>query len=138
MKYKYLLSAFICFLCSTAIFSAKENILETGREVILTGKIRRGIYLSRDSSSDKEYMNTSYNLFIEVPVNVNDISKDGKIYDNINHFEIINFYEFDFKTTDEQKITVRGKLGVFSPREGYSRQYSTPVYLRITEIISYK
>ncbi|HPA64180.1 MAG TPA: hypothetical protein PLC67_09505 [Spirochaetota bacterium] len=61
-----------------------------------------------------------------------------KIYENIDHFEIINFYEFDFKTTDEHKITIRGKLGVFSQREGYSRQYSTPIYLRITEIISYK
>jgi len=138
MRYKYLLLAFICFLCSTGIFSAKENILETGTEVILTGQIRRGIYLSRDSSSDKEYMNNSYNLFMEEPVIVTDISKDGKIYGNINHFEIINFYEFDIKTSDEQQITVRGKLGVFSPRKGYSRQYSTPVYLRITEIISYK
>ena len=138
MKYKYLLLAFICFLCSTGIFPAKENRLETGTEVILTGKIRRGIYLSRDSSSDKEYMNESYILFVEEPVNVTDISKKGKIHENINHFEIINFYEFDFKTTDEHEITIRGKLGVFSQREGYSRQYSTPVYLRITEIINYK
>ncbi|MBP8082803.1 MAG: hypothetical protein KAZ87_06325 [Spirochaetes bacterium] len=138
MRYKYLSLAFICFLCSTITFSAKENRLETGTEVILTGQIRRGIYLSRDWSSDKEYMNESYNLFIEEPVNVNDISKDGKIYGDINHFEIINFYELDIKTTDEQKITVRGKLGVFSQREGYSRQYSTQIYLRITEIISYK
>ena len=138
MRYKYLLLAFICFLFSTGIFSAKENRLETGTEVILTGQIRRGIYLSRDSSSDKEYMNTSYNFFIEEPLNVNDISKNRKIYDNINHFEIINFYEFNFKTSDEHEITIRGRLGVFSQREGYSRQYSTPVYLRITEIISYK
>jgi len=138
MRYKYLSLAFIYFLCSTGIFSAKENRLETGTEVILTGQIRRGIYLSRDSSSDIEYMNESYNLFVKEPINVTDISKDGKIYGNINHFEIINYHEFNIKTTDEHEITVRGKIGVFSPRNGYSRQYSTPVYLRITEIISGK
>jgi len=115
-----------------------EHIADPGTEVILTGQIRSGIYLSRDSSSDKEYMNISYNLFIEEPINVIDISKDGKLYDNLTHVEIINFYEFNITETTGRVVTIHRKLGVFSPREGYSRQYSTPVYMKITEIINDK
>ncbi|MBP9023523.1 MAG: hypothetical protein KBH06_10015 [Spirochaetes bacterium] len=129
------LSTIIYLLCSAGMFTAKENTLQTGTEVILTGTIQSGLYLSRDSDSEIEYMNKSFNLYTDEPVNVTDTSDKKKTYEKITHIEIINFYEFNISRKTGRKITVRGKLGVFNPRGGYSRQYSTPIYISIIEVI---
>lgn len=122
------LSTIIYLLCSAGMFTAKENTLQTGT-------IQSGLYLSRDSDSEIEYMNRSFNLYTDEPVNVTDTSDKKKTYEKITHIEIINFYEFDISRITGRKITVRGKLGVFNPRGGYSRQYSTPIYISIIEVI---
>lgn len=122
------LSTIIYLLCSAGMFTAKENTLQTGT-------IQSGLYLSRDSDSEIEYMNRSFNLYTDEPVNVTDTSDKKKTYEKITHIEIINFFEFDISRKTGRKITVRGKLGVFNPRGGYSRQYSTPIYISIIEVI---
>lgn len=115
--------------------AAPENGLKTGSEVIISGTIRSGIYLSRVKNSSKEYMNKSYNIYTANPIDVKDDSANGKTYRDIINVEIINPEQFGIHMKNGREITVRGILGVFNTNKGNFRQYSTPIYLKIIEII---
>jgi hypothetical protein len=140
MKYKYY--HIICFLglailnlfvnCkSVSQMNDKYKINDT---ITISGQIASSTYLSSSDNSGKEDFNKAYSLTLEKNIEIIDDKDSTKIYQDISHIEIEDEYQYEIYKFVGKKATIRGVLRTFNEREGFYRQYSTPIQIKIIEI----
>ncbi len=103
--------------------------------VVISGSIRTGTYLSRADGSEKEYFNTSYDLYLDKPIDITDENRTTTIYRGITHVEIRDPFSHDTILHAHGRLTIKGILRALRDQPGYHRQYSTPVCIEVLEIM---
>lgn len=102
--------------------------------VNLSGEIRSSRYLSRMENSDIEYFNDAYLLYLNDTIKISNTKNTNEVYEEISSIEIINPYECDIFEYEGKQVKIKGVLDVFTPHAGYYRQYSTPVFIKVSSV----